>query len=99
MEQYEVRQLEQSLLILAMPNLLQNNIQKSEDYVIENQVLSTSCENSEPSLITLENESQGNAHDAKLIEGESSLDVLNFSTNHAMTQQHLVNTKTELPLS
>ena len=41
----------------------------------------------------------GNAHDAKLIEGESSLDVLNFSTNHAMIEQHLVNTKIELPLS
>jgi hypothetical protein len=81
-----------------MANLLQDHIQKSEDDVIENEVLPSSCENSEPSPITsLENESQGNAHDAELIEGVSSLDVLNFSTNHAMMEQHLVNTKTELP--
>jgi len=43
-----------------------------------------------------ENESQGNAHDAKLIESESSLDVLNFSTIHAMIKQYFVNTKTQL---
>jgi len=97
----EVHQLDQSLVIPpTMPNLLQDHIQKSEDDVIENEVLPTSCENLEPSPITpLENESQGNAHDAKLTEDESSLDVLIFSTNHAMIEQHLVNTKTELPLS
>jgi len=79
---------------------LQDNIQKSEDDVIENEVLQTSCENSEPSPITpAENESQGNANDGKLIGGESSLDVLNFSTNHAKIEQHLLNTKTELSLS
>ena len=47
----------------------------------ENEVLTTSCEKSEPSPITpAEHESKGNAHNAKLMEGESSLDVLNFST-------------------
>jgi len=40
----EVHQLDQSLVIpLAMPNLLQDNIQKSKDDVIENEVLPTSC--------------------------------------------------------
>ena len=50
-------------------------------------------------ITPFENEPQGNAHDAKLIEGESSLDVLNFSNNQAIIEQHLVNTKTEWPLS
>jgi len=97
----EVHQIDQSLVIPpAMPNPLQNNIQKSEDDVIRNEVLPTSCENSEPSPITPpENESQGNAHDAKLIEGESSLDVLNFFTNHAMIEQILVEPSLDLPLS
>ena len=50
-------------------------------------MLTASYKNSEPSTITpVEHESKGNAHDAKLIEGESSLDVLNFSTNHAMIE-------------
>ena len=45
----------------------------------ENKMLTASCENLEPSTIThAEHESKGNAHDAKLMEGESSLDVLNF---------------------
>ena len=48
----------------------------------ENEELTASCENSEPSTITpAEHESKGNAQDAKLTKGESSLDVLNFSTN------------------
>ena len=76
----EVHQLDQSLVIPpAMPNLLQDNVQKSEDDVIENEMLTASCENSKPSTITpTEHESKGKAHDAKLTEGESSLDVLNF---------------------
>ena len=40
-----------------------------------------------------------NAHDANLTEGESSLDVLNFSTNHAMIEQILVEHSLDLPLS
>ena len=59
----EVHQPNQSLVIpLAMPNLLQVNIHKSEDDVVENEMLLTLCENSERSPITPpENESQGNA--------------------------------------
>jgi len=46
-----------------------------------------SYKNSEPSPMTPRaNESQSNAHDVKLTEGESSLDVLNVSTNHAMIE-------------
>ena len=42
-------------------------------------MLTTSCENLEPSIITpTEHESKDNAHDAKLTKGESSLDVLIF---------------------
>ena len=66
----------------------------------ENEVLTTSCEKSEPSPITpAKHESKGNAHDVKLMEGESSLDALNFSTNHAMIEQILVGTLLVLPLS
>jgi hypothetical protein len=48
----EVHQLDQPVIPLAMPKLLQDNIQKSEYNVIENEVLPTSCENLEPSPIT-----------------------------------------------
>ena len=76
----EVHQLDQSLVIPpAMANLLQDNVQKSEDDMTEKEMLTASCENSEPStIISAEHESKGNAHDAKLTEGESSLDVLIF---------------------
>ena len=66
----------------------------------ENEMLIASCENSEPSTITpTEHENKGNAHDAKLTEGESSLNVLNFSTNHATIEQILVESLLDLPLS
>ena len=56
-------------------------------------MLTASCENSEPSPITLvEHESKDNAHDAKFMKGESSLDVLNSFMNHAMIEQILVET-------
>ena len=69
-----MHQLDQSLVIPpAMPNLLQDNVQKSEDDETENEMLTTSCENLEPSTITpAEHENKGNAHDAKLMEGEFS---------------------------
>jgi len=96
----EVQQLDQSLAIPpTISNLLQDNIQKSEDYVIQNEVLPTSCKHLEPSHITPLKNKKGNAHDAKLIEVESSLDVLNFSTNHAMIEQILVEPSLDLPLS
>ena len=96
-----VHQLDQSLVIPpAMPNLLQNNVQKSEDDVTEKEMLTVSCENSEPSTITpAKHESKGNADDAKLTEGESSLDMLNFSTNHAMIEQILVEPLLDLPVT
>ena len=66
----------------------------------ENEMLTVSCDNLEPSTITpTEHESKGKAHDAKLTEGESSLDVLNFSTHHAMIEQILVEPSLDLPLS
>ena len=66
----------------------------------ENEMLIASCENSEPSTIApAEHESKGNAHDAKVTEGESSLDVLNSSMNHAMIEQILVEPFLDLPLS
>ena len=76
----EVHQLDHSLVIPhAMPNLLQDNVQKSEDDMTENEMFIVSCDNLEPSTITpAEHESKDKTHDAKLTEGESSLDVLNF---------------------
>jgi hypothetical protein len=80
----EVHQLEdQSIVVsLAMPTLLQDYEQKLEDKddVKENEELTTSCANSEPSLhnapITpAENENTGNAHGAALTQGENSFCV------------------------
>ena len=51
--------------------------------------LTTSCANSEhynAPITPAENNDIGNTHDATLTEGESSLDVLKFSTNHAMIE-------------
>ena len=61
----EVHQLDQSLVIPpTMPSIFQENIQKSEDDMVENEMLTTSYENSEPSPIMLvEHESKGKAHD------------------------------------
>jgi hypothetical protein len=60
-------------------------------WVIQNEVLVASSESSDPSFhnssgIPFASESKGNAH------GETSLDVLNFSTNH----QHISCVKEEL---
>ena len=81
----EVQNIEdQSIVVsLATPNLLQDADQKQEDKndMEENEELTSSCASSEPSL---HNAPITTA--ATLTEGENSLDVLNFSTNHAMTE-------------
>ena len=94
----EVHQLDNSLVIPpTMPNLLQDHLQKSEDDVTEPEVLTISCANLEPSSnIAAAQESND---DATLTEGESSLDVLKFSINHAMIEQLLVEPSLDLPLS
>ena len=64
----EVHHLEEEFVVIppAMPNLLQDNVEKSEDDETENENLIASCENSKPSTITpAEHESKGNAHDVK----------------------------------
>ena len=98
----EVHQLDQSLVIPpAMPNLLQDNVQKSEDDVTENEELTTSYPNSEPSLhnapITPA-ENTGNAHGATLTEGENCFNVLNSFTHHAIIEQLLVEPSLDLSL-
>ena len=99
----EVHQLDQSLVIPpAMPNLLQDNVQKSEDDVIENEELTTSYANLEPSLHNAPitpTENTGNAYGATLTECENYFNVLNSSTNHAMIEQILVEPSLDLPLS
>ena len=50
----EVHHLEEEFVVIppTMPNLLQDNVEKSKDDVTENEKLTASCENSEPSTIT-----------------------------------------------
>ena len=68
----------------------------------ENKELTTSYANSEPSLhnapITPA-ENTCNAHGATLTEGENCFNVLNFSTNHAIIEQLLVEPSLDLSLS
>ena len=80
----EVFQLEdQSIVVyLAMTNLLQDSeqMQEDKDDAKQNEELTTSCANSEPSshnapITPAENMNIGNAHGATLTEGETSLDV------------------------
>ena len=59
----EVHHLEEESVVIppAMPNLLQDNVEKSKDAVTENEKLTVSCENLEPSTITpAEHESKDN---------------------------------------
>ena len=102
----EVNHLEKESVVisLAMPNLLQDNVHKQEDDMEDHEELTTSCVNSEPShynapVTPTENNDIGNTHGATLTEGESSLNVLKFSTNHAMIEKILVEPSLDLPLS
>ena len=85
----EVHNLEdQSIVVSLAPlNLLQDADQKQEDKndMEENEELTSSCASSEPSL-----HNAPITTTAILTEGENSLDVLNFSTNHVMTEKLLV---------
>ena len=85
-----------------MPNFLQDNVQKSEDDVTENEELTTSYANLEPSLhiapITPA-ENTGNTHGATLTESENCFNVLFFFTNHAIIEQLLVESSLDLSLS
>ena len=82
-------------------NLLQDNVHKREDDMEENEELTTSYANSKPSLhnapITPA-ENTGNAHSATLTEGENYLNVLNYSTNHAIIEKLLVEPSFDLSL-
>ena len=74
----------------------------SEKKTWKNEELTTSYANLEPSLhntpITPA-ENTGKAHGATLTEGENCLNVLNFSTNHAIIEQMLVDPSLDLSLS
>ena len=102
----EVNHLEEEFVVisLAMPNFLQDNVHKQEDDMEDHEELTTSCVNSEPShynapVTPTENNDIGNTHGATLTEGESSLNVPKFSTNHGMIEQILVEPSLDLPLS
>jgi hypothetical protein len=75
----------------VVTNLLNDHMQKREHDVKENEVLIASLKSSDPSFhnsssIPFASESKGNTH------GQTSLDVLKFSTNH----QHIPCGKEEL---
>ena len=98
----EVHYLEEESVVipLAMTNLMQDNVHKREDDMEENE-LTTSYANSEPSLYNAPItpvENTGNAHGATLMEGENCFNVLNFSTNHAIIEQLLVEPSLDLSL-
>ena len=104
----EVFQLEGHSIVVSptVPNLLQDSEQTQEDKddAKQNEELTTSCANSKPldynaPITPAENNGIGNTHDATHTEGESSLDVLKFSTNHTMIEQLLVEPSLHLPLS
>ena len=94
---------EESVVIpLAMTNLLQDNVHKREDDMKENEELTTSYADSEPSLHNAPitpTKNTGNAHSATLMKGENYLNVLNFSTNHAIIEQLLVESFLDLSVS
>ena len=80
----KVFQLEDHSIVVspAVPNLLQDSEQTQEDKddAKQNEELTTSCANLEPSshnapITPAENMNIGNAHGATLTEGETSLDV------------------------
>ncbi|RLN41782.1 hypothetical protein C2845_PM01G37200 [Panicum miliaceum] len=81
---------------------LEDNVHKRESDVEENEELTTSHANSELSLHNAPitpTANTGNAHGATLTEGENCLNVLNFSTNHAIVKQLLVEPSLDLSLS
>jgi hypothetical protein len=68
----------------------------------ENEELKSSCANSEPSLHNAPNtptENIGNVHGATLTKGENCVNVLHFSTNHALVEQLIVEPSLDLSLS
>jgi hypothetical protein len=92
------------VLSLAPPNLLQDSEQKQEDKdgMEENEELTTSCPNSEPPLhnaLDTSTEDTCNDDGAILTEGENCHNMLNFSTDHAIKEQLLVETSLDLSLS
>jgi hypothetical protein len=95
----------QSIVVsLATPNLLQDSEQKQEDKddMEENEELTSSCENLEPQLHNAPDtstEDTGNDHGAILTEGETCHNMLNFSTDHAIKEQLLVEPSLDLSLS
>ena len=85
---------EESVVVpLAMTNLLQDNVYEREDDVEENEELTTSCANLEPSLhnapVTARTDT-GSANGATLMEGENCFNVTDLSTNHDTMEQCLV---------
>ena len=67
----------------------------------ENEEPTTSYANSEPSLHNtpiIPAENTGTAHGATLMEGKNYFNVLNFSTNHAIIKQLLVEPSLDLSL-
>jgi hypothetical protein len=76
--------------------------QVDTDDIKENEELTSSCANSEPSLHNAPNtltENIGIVHGAAVTEGENCVNMLNFSTNHTLVEKLIIEPSLDLSLS
>jgi hypothetical protein len=86
----------------TIPHQEAHHQQADTDDMTENEELTSSCANSEPSLHNAPNaptENIGNVHGATLSEGENCVNMLNFSTNHTLVEQLIMEPSLDLSLS
>jgi hypothetical protein len=86
----------------AIPHQDAHHQQADTNDMKENEELTTSCANSEPSFHNAPNtptENIGNVHGATLTEGDNCVNMLNFSTNHTLVEQFIMAPSLDLSLS
>jgi hypothetical protein len=86
----------------VIPHQVAHHQQADTDGIKENEELTSSSVNSEPSLHNAPNtptENIGNVHGAALTEGENCVNMLNFSTNHTLVEKLIIEPSLELSLS
>jgi hypothetical protein len=79
-----------------------HNKQEDKDDMNENEELTSSSATSEPSFYNASYhpiENTGNVHGATLTEGENCVNMLNFSTNHTLVEQFIMEPSLDLSLS
>jgi hypothetical protein len=86
----------------VIPHQDAHHQQANTDDMKENEELTSSCANSEPSLHNAPytpTENIGNVHGATLTEGENCANMLNFSTNDTLVEQFMMEPSLDLSLS